>query len=428
MNMASPGDLEKREEWSPATRIAFRWAFLFFVMMAVLPILIWKFTAEGILDELERDFWRAIVPWVTRHIFRVTEEITTFGNGDSAFSNLRLLIQALLAAVGALVWTTLSRGALEYNRLHYWLRVGVRYSLADWLLSYGIAKVFHVQFAYPDLTMLLRPFGELDSPMRLLWAFMGFSRPYQIFAGVVECSAAILLFWNRTTTLGALLSIGALVNVLVMDWSYGVSVKMIVVRMLLCAGLLLANDAQRLARVFLWNLPTQPAVERTPWMAWRWKRVVQVLKIGIVTFILGSQIQWAAELHPTLADVDKPPLYGVYRVERHSVGGLELSTDDSERWNLLAFDNRARGTSLMALRRTDETWWSDLVEYDEEGLNMTVGRDEGAGALQISRPSAETVLLEGSFDGNTIVVTLRRLQDPRFPLEENGQPRWIFRW
>lgn len=425
MDETSAAVQSRPEEWHPAQRIAFRWAFLLLAMM-LLPSLIWIFTGGGNVFDFQEQVWRTTVPWIAKHIFGVTREITRFGINDSAFSNLRLLQQILLAAIGALIWTKLDSSPREYRQLYYWLRVATRYVLADLLLSYGIAKIYHVQFAYPDVTMLIRPFGELETPMRLLWAFMGFSRPYQIFAGVVECGAAVLLFWNRTTTLGALLACGALLNVLVMDWSYGVAVKMIVVRMLLYAAFLLAMDAQRLARVLIWKLPTKPAVEAIPWRAGRWKWAVHALKIGIVLFILGSQVQWAAEQHPNLADAGQPPLYGVYRVERHSVNGLDLATGDSARWSLIAFDNRTRDTSLMAVRRIDESWHSDLVEYDEEGLRMTIGGDDEP--VQISRPSVETVSLEGSFNGDSISVTLRRLPDPEFPLEKNDHLRWIFFW
>ena len=373
------------------------------------------------------------MPWIAKHVLRLPQEITSFGNGDGAFANLRLLLQALFAAIGALVWTRLDTNAREYGRLYYWLRVVVRYTLAESLLTYGLAKVFHVQFPYPELTTLIRPFGELEKPARLLWAFMGFSRPYQIFAGAAECGAAVLLLWNRTTTLGALLACGALVNVLAMDWGYGVAVKMIACRMLLCAGFLLAKDAPRLARVLLWNLPTLPAAESVPWRAWRWKWAVQTLKFGIVAFILGSHIQWAAVRHPIQAAPGRPPLFGIYRVERHSLRGLDLGLDDSTRWSLVAFDNRTRNLSLMSIRRADESWGERIVEYDEEGKVITVRRDRPAegrdgGTLQISRSSAETVDLKGSFDGDPMSVRLRRLPDRKFPLEKDADPRWIFSW
>ena len=50
---------------------------------------------------------------------------------------------------------------------------------------------------------LIEPFGNF-SLMGVLWASIGASRPYEIFAGCAETLGGILLIFPRTTTLGAL--------------------------------------------------------------------------------------------------------------------------------------------------------------------------------------------------------------------------------
>jgi hypothetical protein len=44
--------------------------------------------------------------------------------------------------------------------------------------------------------------------MGLLWTFMGASEPYTMFVGFAEMIAGILLFPRKTSTLGALMSVG----------------------------------------------------------------------------------------------------------------------------------------------------------------------------------------------------------------------------
>ena len=63
--------------------------------------------------------------------------------------------------------------------------------------------------------------------MGLLWTFMGFSRPYAFFTGLVECFAGVLLFSQRTTTLGALFAAAAMGNVAMLNFSYDVPVNSI---------------------------------------------------------------------------------------------------------------------------------------------------------------------------------------------------------
>src|SRR5262249_15869559 len=79
----------------------------------------------------------------------------------------------------------------------------VRYSLGFILPIYGATKILDVQFRLP--------FAALDTPLgqasgyALTWRFSGYSYPYELFLGLGEFVGAILLFFRRTTTLGACL-------------------------------------------------------------------------------------------------------------------------------------------------------------------------------------------------------------------------------
>jgi hypothetical protein len=81
----------------------------------------------------------------------------------------------------------------------------IRYYLAFIIFSYGFAKVFAGQFPHTMANMDAR-FVEL-SPMRVAWAFFGYSRGYQEFLGWGEVVPALLLLFRRTALLGALMSL-----------------------------------------------------------------------------------------------------------------------------------------------------------------------------------------------------------------------------
>lgn len=426
---ATPIWIENRSDWNRAKLIGFRWAFLFLCLL-VIPELLFIFWKDGVLLESYSQMWQTAVPWIANNLFGVRQEFKAFGGGDTGYANLRLLLQAMLAVAGTLIWSLAQRGSREYDTLHYWLRVAVRYVLANGLLAYGVFKIYHVQFPAPPLTTLIQPFGQL-TPHGLLWSFMGFSRPYQIFAGLVECTAAVLLFWNRTTTLGALLSLGALVNVLVMDWAYGVSVKLIVVRMLLLTGFLLLKDLNRLASVLLWNQPTAKDASFSPWRESRGKWGIYAAKILVAMWILGSQVKEAGRLAPNVAERGRPPLYGSYRVERQLIDGQEIATDDAGRWNLVAFDNIDRRESHLVVRNAAEVWMLYLVKYDEAKAQLSINQP-GLGAKQeqllFSHPEAGIVELKGALAQKPIELRLRKLPEPEFPLVKEAGPRWIFRW
>jgi hypothetical protein len=77
----------------------------------------------------------------------------------------------------------------------------------------------------PTLERLVEPWGEF-SPMGVLWSFMGFSTVYQIFTGIGEVLGSFLLVLRRTTTLGALLLCAVLSNVVLLNYTFDVTVKL----------------------------------------------------------------------------------------------------------------------------------------------------------------------------------------------------------
>jgi uncharacterized membrane protein YphA (DoxX/SURF4 family) len=143
------------------------------------------------------------------------------GNRDTPLYFIHNLDVLVIAAVIAIVWLLLDRKRPEYRSLHSWVRLLVRYSLAFSLFTYGFSKIFVSQFAplWLYASRLVQPFGD-QSPAGLLWNFMAYSEPYQIFGGIAEIVPAVLLLFRRTTTLGSLMAAAVLSNVVMLNFSY----------------------------------------------------------------------------------------------------------------------------------------------------------------------------------------------------------------
>ena len=210
-------------EWSPARRIGFRFAFVLgFLIVFPFPIGAIPYTddIESILNKPLKwgTTWLAHVigaprPWDGRN-----------GSGDTSYDYVQLLLIVLLAVVAAAVWSVIDRRRRAYPRLAEAGRVVLRYYLIFAMLSYGCSKLFKHQFYDLAPTVLHQRLGETP-PMRLLWAFMGYSLPYTFFAGFMEALGGVLLMWRRTTPLGALVVIAVLINVVLMNFCYDVPVK-----------------------------------------------------------------------------------------------------------------------------------------------------------------------------------------------------------
>jgi hypothetical protein len=110
----------------------------------------------------------------------------------------------------------------------------------------------------PPLTALLTPFGDLG-PASVLWLQVGSSHPYEMMLGAAEVLGGLLLFWPRTTRLGALVSLLSMVQVFMLNMSFDVPVKILSFHLLLISLVLLAPQIRRLANVLVLERPSEPA-------------------------------------------------------------------------------------------------------------------------------------------------------------------------
>ena len=193
-------------EWRLATRVAFRFCFVFFGLYCLSTQVITSFVPVPNFDIPDPSaFWpiRPIVFWTAAHIFGVSKPLvyTESGSGDKTFDWV-LLFCLLVVSLGALgLWSALDRRRPHYVTLHKWFRLFIRFCLAGQMMAYGMDKAVPLQMPFPFLTRLLERYGDF-SPMGVLWSSIGASPAYQIFAGCAELLGGVLLIFPRTTTLG----------------------------------------------------------------------------------------------------------------------------------------------------------------------------------------------------------------------------------
>ncbi len=135
----------------------------------------------------------------------------------------------------------------------------IRYYLAFIIFSYGFAKVFAGQFPHTMANMDAR-FAEL-TPMRVAWAFFGYSRGYQQFLGWGEVVPSVLLLFRRTTLLGALIMFVVMLNVFLVNVFFDVCVKINSGIYTALALYILIQEFPRLWNFCLANKITAPRVD-----------------------------------------------------------------------------------------------------------------------------------------------------------------------
>lgn len=142
-------------------------------------------------------------------------------DGDGLGHWIELGCCVVFAVVVTLIWSIADRQRKNYAKLHILLRVILRYALGIAMVTYGLFKIFQLQMLPPHVSKLVQPSGD-SSPTSLLWIFMGSSAAYSAFTGL----GGVLLFNRCTTTLGSLISLGALSHVVALNLCFDVSVKM----------------------------------------------------------------------------------------------------------------------------------------------------------------------------------------------------------
>jgi hypothetical protein len=398
--------------WSQALLIAFRFVFSYLVLPE----------AFG----LEGSVWQPMVAWVGRHVFQLSRPLDLLseeGSGDDTSEFVLLFCKVALAAAATLVWTLLDRRSRDHRRLHAGLTLYVRYLLGSTLLTYGMFKLIKGQFIYPML--LEQTYGDM-SPMGLLWKFMGFSTPYNLFAGAVEAGAAVLLFFRRTATLGALLAVAAMTNVVMINFSYDVPVKLWALKLLLMAAFLLAPDLRRLADLLVLQRPTAPRKVAPPSRGPRWRRVGSLaLKTVVIGYLMISTTKMCLDRWRQSDRVRtryEARQSSVYEVDDYVRNGRPVppSPHDSSRWQSLSFGPKGAVVTAMDDR-------SYPVDYDAARQTLAVpsgDRRTSRVVLTCSRPDADHLVLTGTLANESLIVTLHSRDPKRYFLASRGF-HWI---
>lgn len=279
-------------------------------------------------------------------------------SSDSVLAWIALGCCVLLAAAAAVVWRWLTPkedpAAVASTTL--------RYFVALHLLIYGFSKLFKVQFYLPEPNTLYSTVG--DTPRDLLyWTVMGLSRPYCVFLGILECVAAGLLLFRRTTAAGALLAAGILANVFAINLAFDISVKM-------HSGLLLL-----FTMAICWTV-------RSTWLPLFGIRQVATGSLPHVN--IATQLYWpvklavialllAESMYPFIRSGNfnddraaRPPFHGAYEVSSFVFRGDTLPPllTDTIRWRRVFFhrqgyfitadmQNRMMDYKITALSRSD---------------------------------------------------------------------------
>ena len=333
--------LDNRQRWSGFEKAAFCFCFIFFGLQ-IFPFPLSEIPVVGeFIQTHYENVWDKLINFSGKFFFGIPEiTVKPNGSGDTTWNWVLSFLVVLLSTVGSFIWRILDRKRNNYNTLYFWNNIYIRYYLAITLFSYGIVKVFPAQFGTITSYRLHQELGDM-SPMGLLWTFMAYSTSYQFFAGFMECLAAFLLLFRRTTLLGALISLGIMLNVFAMNMCFDVPVKLFSFFLVLSSIYIAAPNLQRLINFFILQKPTEAPPQYQPdFLA---KKGFKITRIVLKTLlILGLIVPTAFQImeEDEKREVPLTSFYGAYSVSKHVKNQAEMLITDSLRWEKLFVDRR----------------------------------------------------------------------------------------
>lgn len=326
--------------WKTYEKVAFRIAFIFFILISIPSS--WGWYRNLFTTNWFRPGYRDVydVARFQPDFINVNTESGRWGMASYASWGVALVI----AIIGAIIWGVIDKKRKEYNLLYYWLRVVVRYRAGIGIIGFGFTKLFPVQMPYPSISNLLTDFGDFTA-QKIYWLSIGIVPWYQVFAGIIEVTAGVLLFFRRTASIGAVLLAGALANITFVNFAYDGGVHVYSAYFVLLALFVLWYDVPSIYKLFVLQQYTVP-VYHYPLFTKQWQRITRwTLKWGafFVFVVLLFYLQWWNYRY----DPYKQPVHkglagtrGVYNVTEFRLNNevIAYSPKDSLRWSQVTFE------------------------------------------------------------------------------------------
>ena len=422
--------------WPLWRKIAFRFAFIYLLLytapwLSVSGSLPWLHLTA--VTEYYEIGWDWAVRFFNTHFLNIAENLVPMsGSGDTSFGWAQLVFTLCLSIVGCALWSVLDNKRKNYETIDYWLRVSVRYYLSFFCLLYGLIKVFSLQMIFPNLSQLATPLGDL-LPMRFSWLFIGYSTPYQVFSGVMETIAGLLLINRKTVTLGLITATGVFIHVFVLNMAYDIPVKLFSGHLLIFCIYLLSYELPRLIDFFILNRVSAPDsyfnVEfKNKWM--RYGRIVAKLTFITIAFILPVQRNYEQHQQVYNPKELKPIKKDVYNVELYVLNNkdtIPALVSDTLRWKNVIFDNGTGSVDAVEsgfFKRYNRYYFTYKPDTLKHTLKFTALRDTVTlFNMKYEMPDENTVRLWSKNKGDSLFMQLRRT-NRHFQLTER-QFHWL---
>lgn len=333
-----------------------------------------------------------IIRFTYQLFFEANEGTVLELTSDSTGHYFYLAILFFLALTLTFILQSIFRKEINYKKIYAFLIIVLSYYLATQLLSYGLNKIFKWQFYSPEPNTLFTRVGDLNKDI-LFWTSMGSSYSYSFFAGLIEVIPAILLLFSRTRFLGGLISFAVLINVVMINFGFDISVKLHSLFLLFCSGIILSFYKTELKSIV--GIQSKNVEEKTS-LALPYKKGIKVFFIlWIVADALFPYIK-TGNFNDDKYTKYIPKFHGAYLVAETNDAFLDSEKANYKVWNKIFIHRK----NYFIVQFEDESMMDYVYEEDlqKHQLKLTNYYNKTNWILKYSYNQDSTLLLKGIVD------------------------------
>ncbi|RNC86743.1 MAG: hypothetical protein ED556_04805 [Winogradskyella sp.] len=418
--------LQSNSKWNALQKISFRFILIYFSLhISIFYISFIPYTSS-LITWLTGKI-QSLPVWVADKFLGIEITIFPSGSGDTTYNYVEVLVFFVLAIIGCIIWSIIDRKRNSYNRLLRLFRIYVSYYVAAFMLSYGLSKIFYLQFSEPSFIELFRTYAE-SSPMGIAWTFMGASKAYTMFSGFAEVIGGLLLFHRRTRTFGALVVFAVMLNVFMMNMSYDIPVKLFSFHLMIKALFIALLDYKRILNLIVFKKAKNFVNEITPvFENKKWGIAATVLKFAFIGYAFYTYTSSNYEYWEQRYKQPAPHLYGVYDTENFIINSDTIAPllTDNTRWKKLIID-KGYFSKYMIIRGMNDrpSWYEYELDSVQKTLKMTSVRDS-LDILDLTYTRNDSLMaFKGLWKNDTIEINLKKYDLTKIRLTNRGF-NWI---
>lgn len=321
---------------------------------------------------------------------------------DSKGLYLHLLSLLVISFLISFIWATINN---KENKIRsYYFYTYVTYYLALQLIIYGLNKIFLLQFPSPTANILFTNVGAISKDF-LFWTAMSSSPLYNYFMGGVELLGAILLLFSRTRLLGTILSIGIFLNIVFINFSFDISVKVYSLFLLFSSFYLISPCCYKLYRFFIKNELVKLEVSKLDFKSFKYRKILPFIKIIIFSFFLYVGFKPYFDLIKTDDHIN---FLEAYKVIDFKVNGEEVQVNNLA-WNRIYFHPK----SYFIIEDNQEKFFDYQLVISSSSKQLILNNKT---AINYRLKDNGYLKLIGIWNKKAIAVTLEPIDYSQLPL------------